>query len=293
VPLPITTSAFDDLAKRILKDKKRDTDDATWLDVVDAYQDLCDGVVVQLAALGYPGAIPRVKSTPTLFDKMRARPGLAVSKINDFGGVRLIVGSLVYRKGQKFNDGRSLSQDVLFAPGRRAQLAMMNRIVTAFSDGVRSTKAPHVDNRCEDGFDSSGYRAVHIVVYPDGVPIEIQLRTPLQHGWAELSERLGDKWGRAFRYGGQPERPDEIVSPGKTRSMIIEDLRRIANIVSQVETLALEADNRALNAWLSGNKHATAVAEGKRLELDQLYDELQSMLVTFGDALGVGGGKPK
>jgi ppGpp synthetase/RelA/SpoT-type nucleotidyltranferase len=46
-----------------------------------------------------------------------------------------------------------------------------------------------------------GYRAVHIVAFPDGFPIEVQVRTRLQHDWAELFEKLADVLGRGIRYG--------------------------------------------------------------------------------------------
>jgi hypothetical protein len=35
----------------------------------------------------------------------------------------------------------------------------------------------------------TGYRALHVVVSRDGHPVEIQLRTPGQHDWAEAVER--------------------------------------------------------------------------------------------------------
>jgi ppGpp synthetase/RelA/SpoT-type nucleotidyltranferase len=52
---------------------------------------------------------------------------------------------------------------------------------------------------------SHGYRAVHVIVYADGVPVEIQVRTKLQHEWADLFEKLADRVGRGIRYGEPPE----------------------------------------------------------------------------------------
>jgi len=46
---------------------------------------------------------------------------------------------------------------------------------------------------------------VHLVVKLDGIPVEVQVRTVLQHAWAQSMERLGDAWGRAIRYGGEPD----------------------------------------------------------------------------------------
>jgi ppGpp synthetase/RelA/SpoT-type nucleotidyltranferase len=50
-----------------------------------------------------------------------------------------------------------------------------------------------------------GYRAVHVVVHVRDRPAEIQVRTVRQHEWAELFEKVADKWGRDMRYGGSPD----------------------------------------------------------------------------------------
>ena len=49
---------------------------------------------------------------------------------------------------------------------------------------------------------SHGYRAVHIIVRPNKRPVEIQVRTALQHRWAELSEKAADTFGIDIKYGG-------------------------------------------------------------------------------------------
>ena len=55
------------------------------------------------------------------------------------------------------------------------------------------------------GKPSHGYRAIHIIVHHAGRTVEIQVRTQLQHLWAEHSEKLADKFGIAVKYGGGPE----------------------------------------------------------------------------------------
>jgi ppGpp synthetase/RelA/SpoT-type nucleotidyltranferase len=52
---------------------------------------------------------------------------------------------------------------------------------------------------------SHGYRAVHVVAYVAGKAIEIQIRSELQHVWAEVSEKLADVIDPAIKYGGGPE----------------------------------------------------------------------------------------
>ena len=50
---------------------------------------------------------------------------------------------------------------------------------------------------------SNGYRAVHLIFNVDGCPVEVQVRTKLQHDWAELSEKLADA-DIDIKYGGGP-----------------------------------------------------------------------------------------
>ena len=52
---------------------------------------------------------------------------------------------------------------------------------------------------------SHGYRAIHVVVKHHGKLIEIQVRTALQHLWAELSEKYSDVENPAIKYGGGDE----------------------------------------------------------------------------------------
>jgi hypothetical protein len=55
---------------------------------------------------------------------------------------------------------------------------------------------------------SHGYRAVHVIPFVEGLPVEIQIRTSWQDIWAQWSEKLGDIWGRWHRYGLPPEGPN-------------------------------------------------------------------------------------
>ncbi len=73
---------------------------------------------------------------------------------------------------------------------------------------------------------SHGYRAVHLIAIADGKPVEIQVRTVLQHLWAELSERLADVVDPAVKYGGGPEEVRKL-------------LNQSSDIVKQMEELEL------------------------------------------------------
>lgn len=56
-----------------------------------------------------------------------------------------------------------------------------------------------VDDKRENP--TNGYRAVHVVAIRSGSPVEIQVRTALQHAWAEISEKLADQFGHSIKYG--------------------------------------------------------------------------------------------
>ena len=52
---------------------------------------------------------------------------------------------------------------------------------------------------------SYGYRAVHVIAQVSGKLVEIQIRTSLQHLWAEFSEKLSDTLDPEIKYGGGPD----------------------------------------------------------------------------------------
>jgi ppGpp synthetase/RelA/SpoT-type nucleotidyltranferase len=67
--------------------------------------------------------------------------------------------------------------------------------------GAAFSGADIVDRRASP---SHGYRAVHVIVRVDGKPVEIQVRSLLQHRWAELSEKASDLVDPELKYGGGP-----------------------------------------------------------------------------------------
>lgn len=131
-------------------------------------EDLCAGM-----PLAEPMA-PRVKTLKTTLEKLHRQPELrSLGQFRDLAGMRVVV------------HGTRSDQDEL-----------VSYIRTLFEDDQHPVKV--IDRRADP---RSGYRAVHLEVRRDGIPIEIQIRTSLQHRWAELFERAADKFGRGLRYG--------------------------------------------------------------------------------------------
>jgi len=67
---------------------------------------------------------------------------------------------------------------------------------------------------------------VHVVVRYMERPIEIQVRTALQHVWAELSEKLSDLVDPSIKYGGGRKELTEILLSISNTGAIVEGLER-------------------------------------------------------------------
>jgi ppGpp synthetase/RelA/SpoT-type nucleotidyltranferase len=199
------------LGKRLAGDEPISDEDYALLErVADAYQAVADEVERRLRSLGFEATTRGFKSTGTLVDKLR-RTTLKLKDIHDLAGARIVV------------DGGRLEQD-----------RVVERIMQAFGS---CPKAPLMIDRREKP--SHGYRAVHVIVFEDSMPVEIQVRTGLQDKWAQIAEKLGDIWGRGLRYGLGPDLPDARLTPGdpssSTRGEIVELLLTIADQLSGIE----------------------------------------------------------
>jgi hypothetical protein len=122
----------------------------------------------------------------------------------------------------------------------------------AFAD---CSKPPVVKDRRE--IPSHGYRAVHVIVFPEDIPVEIQIRTAFQDRWAQATESLGDSWGRGLRYRDGPDKPDSLAgppfAPSLTRAQVIETWTQMSDLFAGNERLELDIiDVRRLTIFNSG-----------------------------------------
>jgi putative GTP pyrophosphokinase len=136
----------------------------------------------------------RLKRTPSILHKLERFRSMQLSRMQDIGGLRAIVGT-----PKKLNE--------LYEAYKRSNFS--HDLVSEY-DYVQSPK-------------SSGYRSIHLVYrYKkrfgspyDGYHIELQLRTKLQHAWATAVETSGtflehslkssegpDEWLRFFALTG-------------------------------------------------------------------------------------------
>lgn len=126
----------------------------------------------------HPIVAQRLKRVPSIFDKLRRFPAMKLSRMQDIGGARAVLPSVedVARLGKIYRQRKTVFQLV----GER--------------DYVARPKA-------------SGYRSVHFVyryhsarksVY-NGLNVELQLRTRLQHAWATAVETVGTFLGQSLK----------------------------------------------------------------------------------------------
>lgn len=107
------------------------------------------------------------KSTTAIQEKL-LRESIRLSQIQDIAGCRLLVHHIAN------------------------QQQVVESLVVLFENG-------NVIDRREQP--SHGYRAVHVIVEHREKVVEVQIRTLLQHSWAELSEKLSDIVDPAIKYG--------------------------------------------------------------------------------------------
>lgn len=141
------------------------------------------------------------KSTHSIIEKLR-RERCRLSGIQDLAGCRIIV----------------------------SDISAQNSAVTSITN-IWSPAPKIVDRRKVPSY---GYRAVHLIPVVDGKRIEIQVRTNLQHLWAQFSEKIADLLDPAIKYGGGPEKIKELLALESDRiSKIEEAQQRLQDIIAQ------------------------------------------------------------
>ncbi len=205
------------LGERLARNEPPDEVDLLALnEVVRAYQAILDEVEVQLSNLDL-AATTRVKTTGVLIEKLRREDNMALARVQDLAGARIVVSG-----------------------GRTVQDSVVALVAGHFTDWT-GKESRIVDRREKP---SHGYRAVHVIVFPEGVPVEVQVRTELQNYWAQIIESLADRWGRGIRYGDPPDCPNRpaigVRLPNRklvTRQRVIEDLLTLSNAVNRAEQI--------------------------------------------------------
>jgi putative GTP pyrophosphokinase len=126
--------------------------------------------VARIRRLGMVPITRPAKSTRSIVDKLQ-RESVRLSQMQDLAGWRVVV----------------------------TDLQAQDQAVAALS--LEFPGAAIIDRRDRP---SHGYRAVHVMVRALGKVVEIQVRTGLQHLWAQVSEAAALRIDPALKYGGGP-----------------------------------------------------------------------------------------
>ena len=264
VTLPMSKSGLKQLGKRLASGDLRPGDEELLQDtllVFDAvrqavFELLVDGRLDHQTHL--IAVTSRTKTRSTLIDKLRMHPEIALTNINDLAGIRVVTSG-----------------------GLEHQDELISQIL--HSDVVQEPRT--IDRRLDP---RQGYRAVHVTGKARSLPVEIQIRTELQHNWANLFERLGDLWGRQYRYEPAETAGPDIASAVRVhRAQIVKDVQDFSTgTLAQVEELGRLAD-RAIaeyqkildleGAGSRSDRRSTAriTSRRKRADLEQQIAELR------------------
>jgi ppGpp synthetase/RelA/SpoT-type nucleotidyltranferase len=131
------------------------------------------------------------KSTVAIVEKLK-RETIRLNQIQDIAGCRVLVNGLAEQ------DNLVESLLILF---------------------------PEVEVDDKRRISTNGYRAVHVIVWKDGRPVEIQIRTRLQHAWAEISEKVADDHGHEIKYGKGDESAREFLAKLSNATEKLEQIR--------------------------------------------------------------------
>lgn len=175
----LSKTQVDQLGDRLRKGKITEEGfrhlDAYRRSFAEAYEEVA-GIIRETTGLEPTGR--PAKSTTSIIEKLR-RETIRLSQIQDIAVCRLVV------------------------PNVPAQDQVVERLKRALP------KAVVVDRRERPSF---GYRAVHIIATARDKPIEIQVRTEIQHLWAQLSEKLSDVVDPSIKYGGGDSETQDVLS---------------------------------------------------------------------------------
>jgi len=170
-------------------------------------------------------AAGRWKTNFSIIGKLLRESTMRLTRMQDVTGCRVVVANI-------------LEQD-----------SVVERLIRAFP------ASKTYDRREKPSY---GYRAVHVIATAREKLVEIQVRTELQHLWAQLSERLSDLIDPTIKYGGGEHRFRELLDRFSEETRDLEDAqasraavenaldRLLPDLPVHLEGKALEAARRAV-----------------------------------------------
>ena len=206
----MSKSQIDELGKQL----RQAATERVALNVVslDAYResfsDAINDVQKMLQAANLTEFTSRTKSTASVVAKLLRQPKTRLSQVQDILGIRFVADDL------------------------KQQEALMLELTRIFPDSKPQ------DRRLLPQY---GYRAVHLIVKVNGFPLEIQVRSQLQHYWAQYSEMIADQRGQELKYGG---------GDVEIRRFLEELSLEAAELEQQLDQQPDQQDSRQTPEWL-------------------------------------------
>jgi ppGpp synthetase/RelA/SpoT-type nucleotidyltranferase len=186
----------------------------------------------------------RLKRKPQILRKLR-RFSVRLSQLQDIGGTRVIV------------DQNKDVNDVINFLKERFQTSKDLQVVKL------------TDYRGE-GREDSGYRAFHVILEREGYKMELQVRSKIQHYWAEMIERTSIVYGHHIKeLDGDPN----IILYFKTLSDLFYEIeagrKPTASLRTKVEELRIKSEDIIQGAD-EKNVFSSFVNEGVTRDLERI-----------------------
>ncbi|MGB7209597.1 MAG: hypothetical protein WBD27_13120 [Pyrinomonadaceae bacterium] len=240
----MSKTQLDRLGDRIRKSVISDDDlrllDEYRLSFAGAYENVVGSIQENLSLdpTGRPS-----KSTTSISDKLR-RESIRLSQIQDIAGCRLVV----------------------------ADVSEQDSVVASLRD-LFGMSVSIVDRRERP---SHGYRAVHMIVQSEGKLIEVQVRTSLQHLWAELSEKLSDVSDPSVKYGGGSDDVKDILA--NTSGWVAEvELREATFTALIVQIEDLTAQLNVIEEKVHGTEKLGMGIEDTMSKMNETKNKLENL----------------
>lgn len=139
-------------------------------------------------------ASQRLKRIPSIVGKLRRAQDMQLARMQDLGGLRAVVGSI--------DAVRKLEDSYINNPQNR-----FRHILKSQKDYINDPK-------------DSGYRGIHLVYQyqgatnpnHNGILLEIQIRTKVQHAWATAVETMGTFIGQSIKSSEADEQWNDYFS---------------------------------------------------------------------------------
>lgn len=186
MPLPFPKNQVRRLGQRLrIAEVPGDDDLAMLEELLAAYDEALNAVVNAIRDALAVSPSQRLKNTGTIIEKLRRSSATHLANIHDLAGARIV-----------HEGGSPVEQD---------------QLVARLSELFRTRGWEHhlIDRRLDP---MQGYRAVHVVVRVDQLPVEVQVRTAWQHQWAEFYEKVADRLGRNIRYSSEVDADDVLAA---------------------------------------------------------------------------------